>query len=113
MGTLAADQPYLINVDNTASGNNKTALTVYYLTGGKPETPEREARLGRATKFDLLIAAAAARETFTREIPKGTRRIVIEIAPPRNVTVLLEVAQGTSSFPEACVAGCTLTFDVE
>ncbi len=113
LGTLAADQPYTINVDNAGITSGKTIVTIYYLTGGRPATAEREARLGKATKFDSLTFAAGAQESFVQVIPKGTRLIAIEGAPPRNTTVNIEVVQGASSFPQACMDGCTLMFDLQ
>jgi len=112
-GTLDADESYTINVDNTASGNNSTGLTIRYLIGGRPASEDGEAKLGKATKFDILTVPPASRQSYVQTLPRGTRRIAIEVAPPRNVTVLLEIAQALASFPEACVDGCTLIFDVE
>jgi hypothetical protein len=112
-GTLAADQPYVINIDNGPIVGEKTTVTVYYLSGGKPATAKRPARLGRGAKFDVLVVAAGARVAWDQETPKDTRLIVVEVAPPANATVNVEVVQGLSSFTQTCVNGCTLTFDVQ
>jgi len=102
-GTLAADQPFTLNLDNAGISSGKTTVAViYYLTLGRP-----------ATKFEVFIVAAGARESFLQVIPRGTRLIAIELAPPNNTTVNVEAAQGSSSFTQACVRGCTLTFDLQ
>lgn len=102
-GTLAADQPFTLNVDNGAIGQGKTTVTVvYYLTVGRP-----------ATKFDVLIVAAGARESFLQVIPRGTHLIAIELPPPSNGTVLVDARQGPSAFAHDCQRGCTLTFDLQ
>lgn len=113
MGTLDADQPYTINVDNGQIGQGKTIATVYYLTGGKPATAEQEARLGKATKFDSLTVAAGARESLVQVIPKGTRLIAIDVAPPVGGTVNLDVRQGATGFSDTCVQGCTRILDLQ
>jgi hypothetical protein len=113
MGTLAADQPYTIFVDNGQIGAGKTVVTVYYLTGGRPATAEKEARLGRAIKFEIMTLAAGERQPLVQEIPKGTRLIVVEGSPPRNPTVLIELVQGLFSFPSDCQRGCRLIFDLQ
>jgi hypothetical protein len=99
-GTLVAGEPFTINVDNTASGNNRTILTVSYRRSG--------------TMFDIITVPPASHATLhPRPIPRGTRLVAIEVAPPLGVNVGLETTQGPSSFPAACVGGCTLVFDVE
>lgn len=113
LGTLAADQPYTINVDNGQIGAGKTVATVYYLTGGRPATAEREARLGKATKFEIMTLAAGERQTLLQEIPKGTRLIVVEGSPPPHANVLIDVVQGTFSFSSDCLRGCRLIFDLQ
>jgi len=101
-GALAADLSYGIDIDNTAAAS-PTGITIYYLGGGGR----------RSVAFEILTVPAATRATYVQAIPKGTRRTAIEVAPPRNVAVELEITQGTSSFRETCDGGCTLIFDVQ
>ena len=102
-GTFAADQPFTVELDNGQITTGKTTVTViYYLIGGRP-----------ATKFDVHIVAAGARESFLQVIPRGTYLIAIELAPPINSTVNVELIQGFQSFTQTCVRGCTLTFDLQ
>jgi hypothetical protein len=116
-GTLAADQPYTVNIDNAQNAQTKTIATVNYLSGGRPATAEREARLGKATKFDVLTVAPGAREAFIQVIPKGTRLIIIDAAPPAFGTIILDVRQGATTFSDTCVmtlpSGCTKILDVQ
>lgn len=112
-GTLLADRPYDLDFDH-ATVNAKSIVTVYYLTGGKPATAEREARLGKGSKFDILTIPANARLSFVQEIPKGTRLVVIDIASAANTSFDCNINQvGGSSFPDICGGGNTFTFDVE
>lgn len=112
LGTLAADQPYTINVDNAQNSVGKTTVVVYYLTGGKPATAEREARLAKA-KVDLLIVSAGARETSVHVIPKGTRAISIDMAPPANGTLIVDVRQGAFNFSSTFTGGGVYLLDVQ
>lgn len=112
-GTLLAAKPFSITID-AATVNAKTIITVSYLSGGRAATEEQEAKLGKGIKFDLLTVAPNERRVFVQTVPKGTRAIVIDVAPPRFQTFNFEIAQtGGGSFPETCVDGCTFTFDVE
>jgi hypothetical protein len=112
VGTLAADQPYIINVDNGPI-LGKTAVVVRCLIGGKPGTADKQPRLGTSEKFDVLTVGPGARESFLHGIPKGTRLIVIDVGTPPNATVNVEVVQGLSSFTRACVNGCSIMLDVQ
>jgi hypothetical protein len=103
MGTLAADQPFTLHIDNGGNSTGKTIVTViYYLTTGKP-----------ATKFDIHIVAAGARPSFLQVIPRGTHLITVEASPPSNATVDVEATQGAAAFPRSCAGGCTLMFDLQ
>ena len=113
-GTLAADQPYTINVDNAANSQGKTVVTIYYHIGGRPATAEQEPQLGTKTKFDVLTVAARARELFLQLIPRDTRAIIIHVAPPANGTVIVDVRQGSSLFSDTCVGGgCSKVLDIQ
>jgi hypothetical protein len=102
-GTLAADQPYTLNIDNGPIGVGVTSVrVVYYLTGGKP-----------ATKFDIFLVAAGAREQSSQVIPRNTVLIAIEVDAPRGGTVNVDVVQDLKAFTETCVGDCTLTFDLQ
>lgn len=102
-GTLEADQPFTLNLDNGMITSGKTIVTlIYYLDVGRP-----------ATKFDVHVVPAGARESFLLTIPRGTQLIEIKLAPPINATVNFEAVQGFQSFTQTCVQGCTLNFDLE
>ncbi len=103
LGTVAADQPITLNIDNSATGGAKTIVRVnYYLTGGRP-----------STKVDILVVPGGARQTFVQAIPRGTRAIAFELATAAFSSIPLEFLQGEfSSFYWTCVGGCTLMFDL-
>jgi hypothetical protein len=103
MGTLTANQPFVLNIDNGLIAAGKTAVTVlHYLAGGRP-----------STQFDVHVVAAGARESFTHVIPKGARLTTIELAPPWLTSVNVEITQGATSFNHTCEHSCKLTFDLQ
>ena len=106
LGTLQGNQPWTLEVDNASNGS-AAAMTIFYL-GGKN------------VDFDIHTLAAGEAVTFTDlKIPRGTRRIIIELDPgfPYNqigsIFIPVRVFQGSSAlaFP---AGGYTwrLVFDV-
>src|SRR5262249_54274102 len=106
-GTLDGSQPVTINVDNTGS-TGTTDVTVLYLVGGRPATASDNGRLGKGVKFDVFSLSGGERASHPDlTIPKGTRRIIIEVHTPKAQTAIIEVAQN-SSMVETVVGGASL-----
>jgi hypothetical protein len=101
-GVLKSDQDWVLNVDNSASPASPTAITVYYLSS-------------RRDDIEILRAPAGARIQFPFSAPgRGVRRIIIDVSPAAShLTIPVEVATPTNSFPQTCVGESRLVFDVE
>jgi hypothetical protein len=103
-GTLQGNQPWTLDVDNS---NNALAagLTIFYL-GAKN------------VDFDIHTVPGTELLTFTDlKIPRGTRRIIIEVDPPGQGDIWFRVFQGgfvVVMHPDLARAGESfrLVFDV-
>jgi hypothetical protein len=85
MGTLQKDQPWTLSIDNS---NNPVpaGVTIFYL-GGKN------------VDFDIHTLQALELLSLTDlRIPRGTRRIIIELDPGRGLSTFALVTQGPVGF---------------
>ena len=108
-GELRRDIDWQFNVDNSAVAG-KTAVTVHYLIGrsGEKEITRDDIEIG-------LVAAGARTQLIFSKPGRGVRRIIIEVHPPMNGTIDVEVSQGppfASSFPARIEMPGSLVFDV-
>ena len=71
IGTFQGSQAWILNIDNSQSGNNKTAVTVRYV-------------VGRIDDIRIRTVPAAFSLTFVTP-PTGTRRVIIEVDAPRGI----------------------------
>jgi hypothetical protein len=96
VGELRRDTDWQFNVDNSSSAGN-TAVMVHYLVGrsGEKEIRRDDIEIG-------LVAAGARTQLIFSKPGRDVRRIIIEVHPPMNATIDVEVSQGppfASSFP--------------
>lgn len=99
-GILKVNQDGVITVDNSSS-TGATAITVYYLSS-------------RREDIEFLSAPGGARIQFTLAAPgRGVRRVIIEVSPPINQTIPVELSQNGISFFHTSVGDTRLVFDVE
>jgi hypothetical protein len=103
-GTLNREHPWELMVDNSGAVG-PTALAILYLT--------------TATKSEtvLLSVSGGGRQAFRDlRIPRGTRRIVLEVSPPQYATIDVEITQSTTegnvSYPHRVELGATVVFGV-
>ena len=100
MGTVDRDRPWTMNVDNSAAAG-PTSLTISYLT-----TATR-------SRTVLLSVSATGRQAFRDlKMPRGTRRIVLEVSPPRGASIDIEISQPDVSLTHRVEGGATLVFGV-
>ena len=85
LGTLQRDQPWTLSIDNS---NNTSAagVTIYYLWG-------------RNVEVDIhTVAAIESLSLSDLRIPRGTRRIIIELDPSRGFSTPVLITQGPVGF---------------
>jgi hypothetical protein len=99
-GILKVDQDGVITVDNSST-TGATAITVYYLSS-------------RREDIEFLRAPGGARIQFPFAAPaRGVRRVIIEVIPPINQTIPVELSQNGITFNHTSVGDTRLVFDVE
>jgi hypothetical protein len=85
LGTLHGDQPWTLSIDNS-NNDSAAGVTIFYL-GGK--------------NVEVDIHTLQARESLSLtdlKIPRGTRRIIIELDPGRGLSTFALVTQGPVGF---------------
>lgn len=96
-GTLPRDLDLILNVDNSSS-SGQTGVTVIYL--GR----------GRIDDIEMRTVASGGRVQFVFSRPeRGVRRIIVEVDPPLNSTV---IDVDFAGFPERIEGFERLVFDV-
>ena len=99
-GILKSDQDGVISVDNSST-TGATAITVYYLSS-------------RREDLEIFRAPGGARIQFPFAAPgRGVRRVIIEVSPPINQTIPVELSQNGITFFHTSVGDTRLVFDVE
>ena len=99
-GILKWDQDGVISVDNSST-TGATAITVYYLSS-------------RREDIEIFRAPGGARIQFPFAAPgRGVRRVIIELSPPINQTIPVELSQNGITFNHTSVGDTRLVFDVE
>jgi hypothetical protein len=98
LGTLQSNQTWLLSVDN--SNNSETAaVTIFYL--------------GKTSSFDTFsIPALGLLNLPDLQIPKFTRRIIIQLDPAFGMSTPVLVTQGATGFTHPGFSG-TLVLNVE
>ena len=86
LGTLQRDQPWSLGVDNS-NNTHPATVTIFYLGSKDPN-------------FDIYTVPAVTDLNLTNfRIPKGTRRIVVEVDPSFGEPTGGLVTQQASGFP--------------
>jgi hypothetical protein len=99
-GMLNRDQDGVLSVDNSST-TGATAITVYYLSS-------------RREDIEIFRAPGGARIQFPFAAPgRGVTRVIIEVSPPINQTIPVELSQNGISFFHTSVGDTRLVFDVE
>jgi hypothetical protein len=99
-GLLQRDQAGVLSVDNSST-TGATAITVYYLSS-------------RRQDIEIFRAPGGARIQFLFAAPgRGVGRVIIEVSPPIDQTIPVELLQNGISFFHTSVGDARLVFDVE
>ena len=99
-GMLQRDQDGVLSVDNSST-TGATAITVYYLSS-------------RREDIEIFRAPGGARIQFPFAAPgRGVGRVIIEVSPPINQTIPVELLQNGISVFHTSVGDSRLVFDVE
>jgi hypothetical protein len=97
-GTLQRDQPWVLEVDNSAS-TKSVSVTVFFL--------------GRGFDYESITVQPGA--TLGQEFPKGRKdikRITIEVDPSHGDIIPVRIVQGTTAFAATfCNIDSTCTHD--
>ena len=97
-GTLQGVLPWALEIDNSAN-TEPTAVTIFYF--------------GRNLDFVIHTVPAGGSDSLTDlKIPKGTRRIIIEVNPGNGFFAPIRVIQGGSAFASPVLGDVRLVFDV-
>jgi hypothetical protein len=100
MGELKQATAYTINVDNGSVISLKTAITILKVN-----------RRDKIASAVVSTIAAGARTTINDTPGSGIDRVIIQVHPPSNATINVEVVQGNSSFATTCNGDTDLVFD--
>jgi hypothetical protein len=99
-GLLQRDQAGVLSVDNSST-TGATAITVYYLSS-------------RRQDIEIFRAPGGSRIQFLFAAPgRGVGRVIIEVSPPIDQTIPVELLQNGISFFHTSVGDARLVFDVE
>jgi hypothetical protein len=100
LGDLKQATAYTINVDNGPIVAGKTCITIVKIN-----------RRERVASAETESIAAGVRTGINDTAAARIDRIIIQVHPPANATVNVEVVQGLSSFTQACVGDTEMVFD--
>jgi hypothetical protein len=100
LGKLTRATAYTINVDGGTLAVGETAITILKMNSRQ-----------NLASVETESVAGGTRVSFSGEVGARIDRLIVQVHPPRNATVNVEVVQGSNSFPQACDGDTDMVFD--
>ncbi len=101
MGKLKQATAYTINVDNATNGQAETSVTIVKIN-----------RRDNIAAAETETVAAGARVSFTGMAGARIDRLIVEVHPPPNGTVIVDVRQAATTYSDTFVGDRDFVFNL-